>query len=513
MKSKQHIAINIASDYNTLDPRKARSLNDYNLIKCFNEGLFRHDTNGVSKAITSSYFISTDQRYYVIKLKKTNWSNKDPLTAHDFIYAWKSALQKDFQAPFAYYLYYIKNGKEIKEGTLPSSALCASALDDYTIEIELTKPTPFFLELLSLPIFLPVHRQIDKHFPNWHYSSSHYVCNGPFYPKTVKKNDQFYPRPIYPKSLRKTEYITAIKNPHYWDFDNVPLSSIHMVLLNEDAAINLFQNKKLHFIGGPFSNLSKKAQHSPTSNTFPILATSWLRLNVNSFPLNNINVRKALGYTIRRQYISDKFFMGHLELATSIIPSNLTPTKKADFVDQDFNKAKVYLNMAFKELKQIRPLRLLFVNTQLNNNVANILKDTWKNVLNITIVLEPLEKKVFFQKLQNGDYDIAYSRKIADFKDPIDFLEAFKTKDSGLNSTGWENTAYQAAIDASYFASSSKKRMEICSEAEKILLNEMPVIPMHHLKMSYLIDKDLKGLIFSEVGIVDFKYAYLAETP
>ena len=115
--------------------------------------------------------------------------------------------------------------------------------------------------------------------------------------------------------------------------------------------------------------------------------------------------------------------------------------------------------------------------------------------------------------MQNGDYDIAYSRKIADFKDPIDFLEAFKTKDSGLNSTGWENTSYQAAIDASYFASSSKKRMEICAEAEKILLNEMPVIPMHHLKMSYLIDKDLKGLIFAEVGIVDFKYAYLAETP
>ena len=77
-------------------------------------------------------------------------------------------------------------------------------------------------------------------------------------------------------------------------------------------------------------------------------------------------MRKALGYTIRRQYISDNLFMGQLEVATSIIPSNLAPAKKTAFVHQDFDKAKVYLNMAFKELQQIRPLRLLFVNTQLN---------------------------------------------------------------------------------------------------------------------------------------------------
>lgn len=498
-KNTKKITINIESNYTSLDPRKTRVLTDYNIIRTFNEGLFRHEENGITKAIAKSFEVSKDQKTYKIHLKDTYWSNGDPLVAQDFIYAWRSLLHKNFPSPNAYFLYYIKNAQKIKMGLLDERTLGAYALDRHTLLIELEKPTPFLFELLSLPIYFPIHRHIDRKSPNWTHGVSSYVCNGPFKPTLIKENDT----------------IIAVKNPTYWDNQNVFLETIEMVMLDEYTAYNLYMNKGLHFIGSPFSNiptesLSKHLKDN-TAIVHPFLGTYWIRVNTDSPALKNKDLRKALALSIDRKNISDHMFGGTLETATSIVPYSMGLHEERFFQDGNTALANKHLQKVLNFTKEIPTLTLSYINTQVNSSIALVIQDTWKKTLNINILLEPLEYKVFFDRIQNKDFDLAYSGKMADFSDPIDFLQIFTTKDTGTNNTGWEDERFYNLIKKSYQIIDPEKRREIYASAEKIIMEDMPIIPMHHLKMIYLCDEKLKDIVITKTGIIDFKKAYLSK--
>ena len=173
---------------------------------------------------------------YEIELKETFWSNGDAVTSHDFTYAWRSLLEKDFPSPNASFLFSIKNAKAIKRGLLSSSHLGAYADGDHKIIIELETPVPFFIEFLSLPIYFPINRHVDKLTQNWATSPDTYVCNGPFTFTSWEHRNK----------------ITASKNDLYWDKEKVKLDSITMLMLDENTAYNLFKKGSLQHVGSSF---------------------------------------------------------------------------------------------------------------------------------------------------------------------------------------------------------------------------------------------------------------------
>jgi len=499
---KQEIKINIKNEPTSLDSRRARILSDYSIIQTLNEGLYRKAKDGkVVEAIAESYSVSKDGLIYTFKLKETLWSNGDPLTAHDFTYAWKSALDKSFPSPSASLLFPIKNAKAIKEGSLPMSMIGAYAKDDYTLIIELESPIPFFIKLLCLPIFNPINESVAKQNPIWHTDASTYVCNGPFKLSSWKHSNE----------------ITALKNDLYWDKSQVKLEKITMVMVDSETEFQMFENKELNWTGSPYSEIPPEAiktlNEQGSLKKKPLLGTYLIRTNTEVYPLKELNFRKALAVSINRKNLIDHVLEGAGEVATGIVPTSMGLQEHAYFNDGSEKDASEYLNLALKVLdinkKSIPPLTLTYPSSTRSHKIAAALQDEWRKTLGLTIRLEPLETKVYLDKISRGDYQLACGSWTADFQDPITFLEVFKSKTVGTNNTNWESLDYTKAIEATYTSKSSADRTLAMKNAEKILIDAMPVLPIFHYTMFNLQDDNLYDVELSELGFLDLKWAYL----
>ncbi len=499
--SSSKVTINIQEEPSTLDHRKARLMFDYNTIRSFNDGLFRTGKEGkAAPAIAESYTVSNDMKTYVFKLKKAKWSNGVALSAHDFIYSWKSALNKNFPAPNAALLFPIKNAKEIKEGALPASMLGVHADGDLTLVVELERPVPFFIDLLTLPIYFPLNEFVDQAHSDWSLSAEHYVCSGPFKMVDWKHKNE----------------ILAVRNEHYWDRDQVKIENMTMVMVDPVTAFSMQQNGELSWVGAPYSNLPPEAlemlKANKTLQKNPFLATNWIRTNTNFTPLNNKDFRHSLAFAINRNDITQHVLQGEATVATGIVPISMGIQEKPYFTDNDEKKAVELLVSALKQMnltKETLPLlKLTYACTENNEKVATAIQDNWRKILGIKVILDPVESKVYIDKIGKGDYQLACGRWGADFNDPISFLDVFKTRSSGTNNTGWESPDYISAIEDTYKFMDFDKRKSGLAKAEQILMDDMPVIPVYHFTMLHVQDALLKDVILTQCGEIDFKYAY-----
>jgi oligopeptide transport system substrate-binding protein len=502
--SSHKITINIQEEPSTLDHRKARLMFDYNTIRTFNDGLFRTGRDGkAAPAIAESYTVSEDMKTYVFKLKKTNWSNGVALSAHDFIYSWKSSLNKNFPAPNAALLFPIKNAKEIKEGALPASMLGVYADGDLTLVVELERPVPFFTDLLTIPIYFPLNESVDQAHPDWSTSADHYVCSGPFKMVDWKHKNE----------------ILAEKNKYYWDTDQVKIQNITMVMVDPVTAFSMQQNGELSWVGAPYSNFPPEAlemlKANKTLQKDPFLATNWIRTNTNYTPLNNREFRQSLAFAINRKDITQHVLQGEATVATGIVPISMGIQEKPYFTDNDEKMATELLSIALKKMnltKETLPqLKLTFACTENSDKIATAIQDNWRKVLGINVILEPVESKIYIDKIGKGDYQLACGRWGADFNDPISFLDVFKTRSSGTNNTGWESPDYISAIEDTYKYMDFDKRKSGLAKAEQILINDMPVIPVYHFTMLHVQDPSLKDIVLTQCGEIDFKYAYFSK--
>ncbi|MBI3211992.1 MAG: hypothetical protein HYZ47_04860, partial [Simkania negevensis] len=212
IKNLKSLKLSFQSSLLSLDPRIGGDEDSRIILKLLFEGLMRVDKKGkISNGIAQSFHISKDLRSYRFTLRESVWSNGDPLTAYDFEYAWKKTLSPNFNTPFAYLFFPIKNAKEVKEGVLPIEELGVHALNDKTLEVELSHVAPYFLELTTHTIFSPIHRKTDQDHPFWPTQTGiDYLCNGAF---TLKINSQSHGYEV-------------IKNPLYWDYEEVKIDQI-----------------------------------------------------------------------------------------------------------------------------------------------------------------------------------------------------------------------------------------------------------------------------------------------
>lgn len=501
---RQEIRINIVSEPGTLDPRKASSLEEINLARMFMEGLMRVSASGLmTNALAENVTLSKDMKTYTFKLKDSYWSNGDPLTAHDFVYSWKKTLSSNFPATNAFLLYALKNGKAVKEGHLPSSLLGVHANDDHTLVINLESPTPFFLELLSLPVFFPVNERIDRKISDWSRNVDAYVSNGPFIPKEWHHNGS----------------IVAIKNPHYWDKNAVSLNKIEMIMVDSETGFKMFQGKELDWDGAPYSNLPIDAiaslEGSNQIHSDPMLGSYWIRTNTALFPFHSLEIRKALALAIDRAALVEHVVTNNHIPATGIVPTTLGLQKAPYFKDGDTSEALHLLNIALEnegiDKENLPEITLTYAAEARNHRVAQAIQDQWNSSLGIRVQLEPLEAKVYFDRIAKGDYQLACGNWIADFADPINFLEIFKARNVSANRTNWESLEYQKALEASYIATNKEDRINSLRKSEEIIMEEMPVIPIFHMTMLHTQNDRLKEVVLTSSGHIDFKWAYLAE--
>ncbi|MCH9612173.1 MAG: Oligopeptide-binding protein OppA [Chlamydiia bacterium] len=497
---RQELRVNIVSEPQSLDSRKAHALVDINLVKMFMEGLVRPNLSGeVELALAESYTYDTDHLTYTFKLKDAEWSNGDPITANDFVYTWKKALSPQFSTDSVAPLFVMKNAKAIKNGELPASMLGVEAVDQRTLVITLEAPTPYFFNLLSQSCFFPINSGVDKNYPHWAQDADHYVSSGPFILEEWKHSNE----------------LVARKNPFYWDAKKVKLDKILMMMVDTETGFKMFESGQIDIEGSPFSYVPTDAiaglkEHNQI-NVDPILGTYWIRVNTKKEWLNKSDFRKALAFAIDRREIVDHVTLGEQIPTTGIIPVSMGIQKAPYFCDGDQASAKHLLQNVLDSHHgrgaRVPEITLIYGSNERNHRLAQAIQDQWYQALGIEIRLERLENKVFFDRLYRQDYQLACGNWIADFDDPINFLEVFKTETIGTNNTGWESPNYIAAIEESYRVQDEMERKDLLTHCEQIIMEDMPVIPLFQATMIRLQHPRVKDVAFTNCGQIDFKWA------
>lgn len=498
------VRINLESEPSTLDPTKARDLTSLNIIRTLFEGLTHiNQANMPELALAKSVAISEDLKTYTFYLRESFWSNHDSLTAHDFVYAWQKILTPDFPGDNAYQLYVIRGAKEARAGTLPLQEIGVRALDDYTLEVQLENPTPYFLELVSFPAFFPINQKVDKENPNWAQNANSFVCNGAF-------------------SLAKWEHqhlLTLERNPLYWEADKTQLDEIHFAMVSVETELRMFEKGDLDWAGSPLSSLPIDAlltlKEERGLQSKPLLGTCFLRCNLSHPILSSLSMRKALALAIKRQDLVNHVLQGGQLPATGLVPCSMGLRETPYFADGAQEDARVYFTTALTELgktmKSLPEITLLFPASNRNHLVAQTIQQQWFEAFGIRVRLEPVEKKVYFDRISKMNYDLAISSWSADFNDPINFLEVFKFRTSGTNNTGWEDPEYMALLDASYKEMDYDARKQLLANGEKILMEALPIIPIFQYSMLFLSDQRLKDVVITPMGTIDFRWAHMEE--
>ena len=485
-KLKQEQILRIALEYSivSLDPRIGGESTSGDILRFLFEGLTRFNKDGiVENGVAESIECSSNLKQYIFRLRPTFWNDGSPLSAYDFEYSWKKILSPDFKTSFADHFYPIKNAKEAKEGLVSLDNVGIQVIDQRTLKVDLVAPTSHFLQWTAHPLFSPVHRLVDQQFPQWPYQSgSNYPCNGPFQLKMNQSNQGYQ----------------LINNPHYWEANKVKLDQVILTTMNPSQAIHAFQKKQIDWIGNPFgawhpayNNLSSK------ENKLLRFPNTWLlcnAINVNVIPFNHPKIRQAFCHAIQRTEIIDNAYMP-LSPAYSILLPHHREKNTPLFPDYHREVALQLFQEGLEELKlkpeDIAPLTIIYLETGIQVQIANFLKRQFEDCFKIPFMLEPMSWSMSFNRLSKGQFQMGFFGWTSWIDDPIYLLKMFKSKNNEINFSKWEHPEFQRLLDLSEQEVTPFQRSQYLFEAEKLLSQEAPVIPLFFQPSQAMVNEKL----------------------
>lgn len=502
---KQELRVNINTEPPSLHPGLAKDSTSGTVLRQIFEGLTRIEADGLPhEAAAEKIDVSDDQKVYTFTLRDATWSNGDPVTAKDFEYAWKWALDPNNQSEYAYQLYVIKGAEAANTagGSLDEVGIVAK--DDKTLEVTLENPTPYFLELTAFYTYLPINSKIAEANPNWaNDAGENYTTNGPFKMTEWAHSDK----------------IMLEKNDQYWDADTVKLASIEMIMINDpNTELSMFDNGDLDWAGAPTGSLPTDAMQALKDEgrliTEPIAGIYNYKFNTTVAPFNNANIRKAFALGINRQELIDNILQGNQQPAMAIVPPTMFPeNEKGYFADNDVEKAKEYLQkgleeMGLKDASELPAITLSYNTSEGHQKIAQAIQDMWKQNLGVEVTLENSEWAVFIDKMHSLDYQVGRMGWLGDYNDAINFLDMYKYADGGNNDTGWESKKFQELLDKSATEGDHDARQQLLKDAEAVFMEDMPVMPIYFYTHNWVKAENLKDVVMTGLGDVQYKWAH-----
>jgi len=492
------LRVNISREPTCLDPRKVYDPSHQMLMAMLFEGLFKLELDlSVSPAQAKSYEISRDGKIYTFHLGDHVWSDQTAVTADDFVQTYLDILNPAFPAPHSNLLYDVLNGEEAKKGLVPMSEVGIRAVDAKTIVIELKHPNPCFLQILASPYLTPVCRRQEVSCPDWAIKGGpSFVCNGPF---TLS----FW--------SPQTEMVLK-RNRKYTGNYAAKINEIQISLIaNEMSALHMYGSGCLDILGTPFSQIplpylkDLKAKKAIAIN--PVSATLFIGFNTQAAPFNNVHFRRAFSLAANRRDIIEHITLLDEEPALSLIPPILKKRPTPHWTkDDDEEGAQKELKLARNEVseKDLKDLTLYFFPLEINYLIAQTLQQQWQKTLGIEVKIQVIDFKTLLGKISDGSYKMAIFIWSADYGDPISLLHRFRNSKDVANYARWENKDFSALLDASALETNTEKRFAILEEAEKLLVDEMPIAPIFHWNFSLLIQPQVQGVAMDPLGNIRF---------
>ncbi|MNO70943.1 Oligopeptide-binding protein OppA precursor [compost metagenome] len=513
LAADQTLKINMSAEPPTFDPAQAQDSQANTVLKTMYEGLARMNDNGDPEPAAAEKWDVDGTKYTFHLRKDAKWSNGDPVTAKDFAFAWERVLspKTDPAPPYAYQLYYIKNAQEYNEGKITDfSQVGVKVVDDYTLEVELVSPAPYFLGLTSFYTYYPVHQSV-KDDAKWAVDASKMIVNGPF---TLT-------------SWIKGQTIEVTKNENYWGKDDIKLSKISMSLVNSGATeLASYKNGELDRSGHPNGEIPTdqipivKQELKDEFKVKGIASTYYYQFNLTAKPFDNAKIRKAFAMTIDRQAIVDKVTLGGQLPAFGFIPPGIKGVNdeyrnevKDDYFTENVEEAKKLLEEGMKEegYTQLPEITLIYNSSEAHKKIALAVADMWKKNLGVDVKTENQEWGVFIENRQNLNYQVARAGWTADYNDPMTFLDMW-TSNSGNNTIGFKNEEYDKLINEAKSSEDNAKRNENFKKAEELLVKDtIGIMPIYYYTNVALEKPYLKGVSVDFSGGIDYTRAYLLE--
>ena len=512
--SNQQLVFNLGEDPETMDPTLNNSSGAGTMILNAFEGLMVLDENDQPvEGTAESMEVSEDGLVYTFKIREdAKWSDGEAVTADNFKYSWLRALNKETAAEYAYQLFYIKNAEKFYNGEATAEEVGINVIDEKTLEVTLETPTAYFPQLLAFTTYVPLREDIVSANPEgWATNPETYVSNGPFKLVQWDMKDQ----------------LVFEKNENYWDKDSVKLESLTFKLVTDDTtAYSELKAGNFDMVNSVPTNEIEPGIEEGLVHVNPKLGNYYFAINVGKQDtlsedvkevLNNKLVRQALNLAIDRQEIIDNVGKAEQIPAYSFVPQGITDENGNDFASKEYYdpsdmegniaKAKELLKEAgYENGNGIPTIELMYNSEGAHNDICQIIQQNWEEI-GVNVELTNQEWAVFLNTRQQGDYQIARHGWIGDYIDPMTFLDLWVTG-GGNNDCGFSNARYDELIAAAKVETDSAKRLEMLREAEDILMDEMPILPIYYYTTVTAANENVKGVRISTLGKISFKYAY-----
>ncbi len=470
-------------------------------------GLARISEDGVAElGYADDYTVNDDMTVWTFHIREgSKFSDGSDLTAHDWVETMKYHCAPETAARSTTMEEYVLNMTEYVAGECEWEDVGFKALDDNTLEITLAFPCTYFLDVACT--YVPYKVDVIKENPNWAKNPETYITNGPF--RIVELNDQVN--------------VLLEKNPYYYDAENVAIDEVNFVFL-DDPAVELaaYKNNEIQVSDNLSAESIKTYRDTDEMIAAERIGVNYLTVNTNRISDNRI--RKALAYSINKDALIQ--ILGSTNLpATGLVPYGIHwgdeqwRDKAGDLVTYDIELAKQLLaDAGYPGGEGLPTYKYVTQNDEESVNKAQALQSMWKEVgINTEIVT--FEPSTYWDVFDTEDWDIAADGWTGDYDDPNTNLflwEAYREQDPDgtLKDARWVNEAaaeYDRLMKETYTELDYETRMNLFVEAEKVLVDDMPILPVFFYTDTMLVKPEVTGVLKCYIGHVFFQYADIVE--
>jgi oligopeptide transport system substrate-binding protein len=503
----------LTEEFVTLDPALLTDVNSQVGATHLFEGLVRMTAAGPVPGMAERWEVLADGTQYRFYLRDgLRWSNGDPLTADDFVYAWTRVLDPKLAAGYAFDLYPLKGGEAFNnvdprnpaQYDAAKSALGVKALDARTLEVTLEAPAPYFLGLTGYTTYLPVPKRLVERDPSaWANRPESLVSNGPFKLATWERGKQ----------------ATMIKNPYYWNRAAVKVDRLLFpVVYDPGTAVAMFEAGELDAARvSPYAKVGQIPERQRSAG--PIFTSYYYLFNTTVKPFDDPRVRRALALSLDRKELLAALHAENRPLyavvpggAPDALPGSDFRTVGGDLFHEDLAEARRLLAEAGYPNGQSFPaVELTFNIGEIHQSIAEIAIATWRQNLGITsIKAVPVEFKALLDRRMKGAFTLARGGWSGDYPDAMSFLDLWVTG-GALNDAGYANPEFDGLIKRAKSTDDQQVRLQAMHEAESLLIRDMPVLPLYESMNTYLQSPKVTGLYWDPRGGVDFTFAQITQ--
>ncbi len=489
----------------SLDTHKTSGVPESNILGDLAEGLLSVSSNGTMiPGVAEKWEVSEDGKTYTFFLRESaKWSNGDPVTADDFVYAWRRMVDPKTASNWTFIISPVVNAADIGKGVKKIEELGVKSDRKYKLVVTLNAPTPYFLSLVSHPCMFPLHQKtVETHGDKWT-RPENFVSNGAFI------LEEWSPQ----------LHVKLKKNPKYWDASSVKLDGVIFYPIDDrQAELKRFKTGDIHITRMvPADQIETlKAQMPNNYRSTPMYSSYYYSFNNTKAPFDNPKVRQALALAVDREKLVKQVTKGDEKPAYSMVPpapgdytpqeiqcrlsdtSDLVPCKSLTQSQREALSKKIFAESGYK---QGEPIRIVFNTDENHKKIAIALSGMWKSVLGVETELTNKEWKVYLAAREKRDYELYRQVWRADYNDPNTFLILLKSDSGADNTAGYFSKAYDDLMIKGAASKDLKERMDYLMGAEKQMMSDFPIIPLYYFVENNLVsDKVLSGYEGSAMG-------------